>query len=275
MVVARADVQQVAAAAQVVRRRDGIRDARAVDVLDGAGQHFFLAVAGQHLQRVSAHVERVLPRELVLARVQLRDAGSRRAREAAKLVFRTRHLDAAAPVGQEAVVQEDGIAVDFLEIVRVEGRLAAVVLRVHAALQELRADLVALGQAQGDAGVDAVARIAVVIRVVARRAGTRGREAVRLFARAGQRVRHAVLAARRTVHAGVVLVRAVRAAARAGAERRRARALLREDLHDTADGIRAVQGAQGAVDDLDMVDGRQRDGVPRGRARRCGADAHA
>jgi hypothetical protein len=63
-------------------------------------------VAEQDLQGVAAKVERVLPGEFVLARVDLAGAAGGRAGEAAQFVVRACGLQAAAPVRQQARVQE-------------------------------------------------------------------------------------------------------------------------------------------------------------------------
>ena len=134
-----------------------------------------------------------------------------------------------------------------------------------------------MARCDGDrhAAVDVGAAVAVVVRVVAGCARPGGREAVGLVVAGAKGVGHRVLAAAGAGNAGAGLARGVAAGADRGAGVQSRFALAREDLDHAADGIGAVQGAQGAVDDFDAVDGLERNGVPAGGAAGRGADAHA
>ena len=116
MVVAHADVEQVAAAAQVVRGGDRVRDARAVQRGVALDSDVFLAVADSTCSVSRAEVDRVLPGEFVLARVDLADAAGGAALRSCPTCRRERAAcTLLRQFGSDAVVQEDGVAVDFLE----------------------------------------------------------------------------------------------------------------------------------------------------------------
>ena len=86
---------------------------------------------------------------------------------------------------------------------------------------------------------------------------------------------HAVLAAGLARQAAVERARAVAARANVGIEAQRALAFPGEDLHHAADRVGAIDGRTRTVDDLDMVDLRQRQRRPGGAADAGGRDAHA
>src|SRR5450830_1444340 len=270
-----AGVEQAGAAARVVRRRKRIGAAFMVQGGGAVGRHFFFAVVEQQLQYVGADQHVVLPAEVFLGAVDARVAGSGGARIIGALVPRFGVLQHAGPGWQRARLGEDGRVGQLRFAAHVVGAGAIVVLRVQPAVQRERADFAAAAQLQAQLRRQVGLVVAIAVGVVGAAAGAGGGKAVGGFGADTEGVAEAVLTAGGAGDAGIEFVGLVAAGARKGGNGRGAAARLGKNLDHAADGIGPVQGAQGAVDDFNVVDGGEGNGAPVGGARGGGADAHA
>src|SRR5439155_14891625 len=229
----------------------------------------FLTTLKRKRQIAVRNREVVLPPILVLAGLEARATESR-LRYAVVIAFAG--LEAARPERCQPVPARDRVTRKRRDGPVVEAE-TAVEVRVRPAAEELRRQLLVIGEAKAHAAAAAFVAIAVAIGAVAEVSGIA--DGVKALALAYARLEREPPWAAAVRDAAARDAGSVRPVGRAGVGGEHAVAAAREYLDHAADRVGAVKARRGAAQNLDMVDLLERNRFERSRAIARRADAQA